>query len=236
VMAARASGLDFEDMLISGGRPFGIDISQPGSFRPDRLARATPVGRAISDVVGHVSDVAGGERMTHDVVGRDFDSFLGSDLAYLLMGRYPSKVAQKGVEFAREGFGEHQGLRASGEADPHPASEDLADLVGVRSTRVVESRRRNREAQEAVNRSRRTREDAGAEARRLATIAIQRGDNVGLQTALGMMSPGQRQAFLRTLGRSRVERLEQQLPRAERQQFRDEFGDGDELDQFLEGR
>lgn len=236
MMLARGTGLDFEDLLVSGGRPFGIDLTQPGSLRPDRVARATWAGRAVSDVVGHISAVAGGERMGHEVVGHDFDSFLYGDLAYLLFGRYPTKLAQRGVEIAREGMGQHTGIRPSGEVDPHQAIEDVGELVGMRSTRITKKRRTAREASEAVNRSRRAREDVGAKARRLATIAIQRGDDERLQEALAMMSPAQRRAFLRTLGRTRLERLEQQLPRAERQQFRDEFGGGDELEEFIEGR
>ena len=234
-LAARASGLDFEDMLVSGGRPFGINLAQPGSLRPDRLARATPIGRAASDIVGHVSAFAGGERMPHDIVGRDADSFLDSDLAYLLLGRYPTKVAKRAVEFSREGMGQHKGLRPSGEGDPHPALEDVADLVGVRSTRITENRQRAAEAGQAVAQSRRGREDVGAEARRLATIAVQRGDTDGFADALQTMSPGQRRAFLRSLGKTRIERLEQQLPRAERPAFREQFG-GDDLEQFLEGQ
>lgn len=236
VLLAKGSGLDFEDLLVSGGRPLGIDLTRPGSLRPDRLARGTVVGRAAAEVAAHATSLSGGEPVRgHSVVGSDWDSFIGGDLAYLIFGRYPTKVAQKATEFAREGFGEHKGLRPSGEADPHPAAEDIADLLGVRSTRVTENRRRQAEAGAAVQRSRRQREDTGAEARRQATIAVQRGDTDGFMAALQQMSPGQRRAFVRNLGRSRMELLERQLPRAERPAFREQFGDH-ELEEFLEGR
>lgn len=143
VLLGKAMGLDLEDALLMGGKPFGIDVTKPGdAVKKVASGDIFPVVKALKDVGGHLAGSA-----NHAIASTDPDEFLDSDLAYLLAGRYPVKVAktlgrtlESDIVPALQGQERtaHKYRTPSGAVNPLSLPEDLASLVGLKPTRVAE--------------------------------------------------------------------------------------------------
>jgi hypothetical protein len=130
-------GTDMADLLVSGGRPLGIDISHPESS-VERIASgdAFTTVRALKDIARHLTGTA-----DHDLAAFDsVTNFLGSDLAPFVIGRYPTKVAnfflaKRTPENALITPGAGGKIR-----DVTTGREAILNLAGLRTTRQTQRR------------------------------------------------------------------------------------------------
>ena len=138
--AGKFMGLDFEDMLLMGGRPMGIDLTDPKKTAENWISgKQFPVVRAAADLQKHWTGQA-----THKLVPTHLDELLDSDLPYLTAGRYPTQLAQgmqrtwiHDIKPSMQGEERtlHMKRTPSGAPNPVTAGEELANLLGFKSTR-----------------------------------------------------------------------------------------------------
>jgi hypothetical protein len=133
----RAAGIDLEDVLLMGGRPFGLDpVSNPKKALSDFLTmKWTPAGRAVSSMQQHAAGTAG-----HKVAAWPWhiQDFMNSDLATMGLGRFPVKAYNVADQAIRH-FPENVTIRtASGAAKDTSQLEQFMSLAGVKSTRATD--------------------------------------------------------------------------------------------------
>lgn len=196
-------GLDLTDILIGGARPLGLD-----PFHPHRaqLPPAIAAGkRALEYLPGGKAQVFG----DFFPASGNTDDVLNSDLATLVAGRYPVKVAKTLT-----------GLSASD--DP---LGDLGSLVGL--TTSEKSNNRSRE-QLAYERMTDYRNQSGAESKRLRgrlEKAIKGGDTDGIAELEQLLTPSQVKEVERKIGRGKIENTRRGVPLKFREKFDAEFAD-----------
>lgn len=201
-LAGAAYGLDMTDILVGGARPLGLD-----PIHPSRL-QAPPVVKGLARAGQYLS---GEKRLMGDFfpTSTNIDEILGTDAAYMALGRYPTKA-----------IGTVRNL--AGSDDP---VGDLASLVGLtthdraekRDTKI-EAREFQREAQqEATSQSRRTRD--------ALEKATKRGDEDAIGELQQLLNPRQLREFRRNLSRGDLERIRRNVPLAQRPEFDRRFGE-----------
>jgi hypothetical protein len=219
VAAGRLLGISTEDLLVSGGRPLGIDVAHPmDTLR--RGARIMPAGRGISDAIAHVTGTA-----DHPFAAMPGEGFLDSDLAMLVAGRYPVKATKAISEVLREGLGTHAPETVRDTRAPHTGLEDLASLVGVKSTAAIDARDAAREAsrfkRQAVEEATLKSRQGYAELER----ALKSGNQSDIAAARRKLSPAQLRAFDRSAKMTPYERRRTQVPKGQRDEFDKRFKD-----------
>jgi hypothetical protein len=120
-------GIDAEDLLISGGRPLGIDPQHPGRSL-ERLVSGmgTPATRGVSDVMKHITGGA--------------DHSLAEDLPDIAVPRYARKLKDAVTQFAGD-KDVHITRGAGGKVrDVATPGETILNLLGLRTERQTERR------------------------------------------------------------------------------------------------
>lgn len=203
-LSGAAYGLDTMDLLIGGGRPLGLDPMHP------RRTQAPPAVKA-GGIAGQY--ISGERRVFGDFVPTSANprDILETDLAYLLLGRYPTKVAKTGMDLV------------SG-ASEDPVS-DVASLGGLTTQRRADERSTRQDAYEMVQESRQRRASEAARRNAAYDRAIRSGDDAGRRRLEEGLSSPQVRALRRRMTQGRLERLRSQLPISEREQFDREFGE-----------
>jgi hypothetical protein len=217
VAAGQLMGISTEDLLVSGGRPLGIDVAHPmDTLR--RGARVLPAGRALGDIADHATGAA-----THPFAAAPGKGFLDSDLATLVLGRYPVKATKAIADVMREGLGPHAPANARDTRPPHTGIDDLESLVGIKSTQRVADQQAAAEAsrftREAQARKATDRRDAYDELER----ATKSGDQSAIAAARQKLSPSQLRAYDRSAKLSPYERRRMRVPTSDRAEFDRQF-------------
>lgn len=225
VLAGRAIGIDLEDVLLMGGRPLGVDVMHPAeSAQKIVTGQTTPVGRTIRDLVSHAGGTA-----THSILPQaaTVDEFLQSDLSYLALGRYPTKVAQTAVRTARadvepmlEGRPREAHMKRTPSGSPNPVSalEDLVNLTGFKSPRQTSQEKLFREAGREVGEDSAKRRADLQTIRRLWQAAMDSGDTERADELMGMLTSIQ---SARTMVRGTTQTRFEKLLRSASPQIRD---------------
>ncbi len=220
-------GLDLGDMILMGGRPLGLDMSDPvGSIEKVFTGQTTPLGRFFTDVSRHVSGTA-----THGMVpGLDVpfteDEALNSDIAALVGGRWPVKAIATADRFARYGTGAHLKRTPTGAPEPVTALEDLLNLFNMKTPRQTAQQEFIQQAQADV-----AKESTGArfnrtQLQRLYASAIDRGDIAEASRLLGeLKSIGSAKAMVKRLQTDRYHRLLQSMSPELREPFEKLYGE-----------
>lgn len=128
-LLGKALGIDLEDLLVSGGRPLGLDIKHPlRSLERVATGMAMPGSRAAFDVLDHLTGEA-----DHD---------LTEDALALAVPRYPRKLAQAIEHFQTEGADQPHVTRGPGGKirDVTTPGETVLNLLGLRTTRQTDRR------------------------------------------------------------------------------------------------
>jgi hypothetical protein len=141
-------GLDLEDTLLMGGKPLGLDLTEPGKAL-GKVAKGDlfPAVKGVKDVYGHVNEFFGGDPSDHEIVPNSAGEALDSDLAYWLLGRYPIQFAKtlgrtidsdikpllKGEERTA-----HKVRTRTGALNPTSLAEDWLNLSGFKPSRLSE--------------------------------------------------------------------------------------------------
>jgi hypothetical protein len=146
VALGKLLGFDLEDTLLGGGKPYGMDPSEPGkAIGKVASGDMFPAVKAGKDVAGHISELFGGKPMSHAVVPLNRADILDSDLLTWIVGRYPVKIAKaifrtmnSDVQpwLAGEPRTAHKVRTASGAVNPVSLLEDLSSLTGFKRSRV----------------------------------------------------------------------------------------------------
>jgi hypothetical protein len=142
----RMLGIDFEDILLMGGRPMGIDITDPKKTVENwATGQQFPVVRVAQDIGKHWRGEA-----NHVMIPRHLDEILDSDALYYGAGRWPTQTLQTAkrtyrsdIEPTMEGRERepHMKRTPSGAANELSLGEDLANLLGFKSTRQTKRAR-----------------------------------------------------------------------------------------------
>lgn len=131
VFLGKKLGLDLEDTLLMGGRPFGIDVTKPReALKKITSLDVFPVVKGAADVWKHVQGTA-----NHPILPTSLDDFFNSDLSYVGLTRYPTKVGAFVKRTLEEGAGDRVVRTPSGAVKELTALEDLMGLTGFKATR-----------------------------------------------------------------------------------------------------
>jgi hypothetical protein len=131
VLLGKQLGFDLEDTLLMGGRPFGIDITNPReALKKITSLDVFPVVKGAADVWKHIQGTA-----NHPILPTSLDDFFNSDLAYVGLTRYPTKVGAFVKRTLEEGAGDRVTRTPSGAVKELTALEDFMGLTGFKATR-----------------------------------------------------------------------------------------------------
>lgn len=218
VMLGKLTGIDLENMLVTGGRPLGFDISHPGrSLKRIVTGDAFPVTRAAKELAGHLAGTA-----DHDFMS--MDNFLDSDVGSFAVPRYPRKAIET-VSNAMEGKPVIEKRGAGGKLqNVTTQKESWANLLGFKTTRQTERQHAlsdfNEKASAAANAHKQRRADAYEKLGK----AYEDGDGDLMREAMqDIGDTGAVKRFLKRRTQLPEERFYQTLPPAVRQELRDEF-------------
>jgi len=215
-VAGELSGLSTENMVISGGRPLGIDLGNPArSWQRIKSGEAFPAVRGIGKVVDHLAGTS--------------DTSIGDDLTTMAVTRYGKKLYDTGTEIAAQGkagnaFGQHVSHNVKGAAMPHTGYEDIANLLGVKSVRQQDLQDTYNAFQTQNAREVRGQEQNTQALKARANTAMDRGNLDDAAAAMQEMSAPQRKAFLSNRNKTRFERILQGKSRADRARIMAEWG------------
>lgn len=219
VAVGRLMGISTEDLLISGGRPLGIDIAHP----MDTLRRGVkmfPAGRALADVGAHLTGTA-----QHDIAAAPGSGFLESDLAELVLGRYPVKATKAVADTLRSGLGTHPSADPRDVRPEHTGLDDLASLVGLKTQSAVDARRASIDASRFSRQAQQKAADERRAAYRALDAAMQSGDRAEIAAARQKLTPSQLRAYDRTRKQTPYERRRARVPAKDRKEFDAQFKD-----------
>jgi hypothetical protein len=218
-LLGKATGIDMEDLLISGGRPLGLDISHPQrSIERIATGEATPTSRGVLDLMQHLRGEA--------------DHGLGEDAAGLAIPRYPRKLAEAVGHFQTEGSeGVHVKRGAGGKIkDVTTPNETLLNLLGLRTTRQTQRRHALSDFYEEAGDAKSQYESDRRQAYEDLGEAMDNGDTEGVQDAvrrIGNVSAVKQ--FLKNRHKLPEDRFYQTLPPKVRQQLRESLGEAQDL-------
>ena len=217
MVAGELTGLDTEDLLVSGGRPFGLDIGNVGkSVERMKSGQAFPVVKGA---------IAGIEHLT----GRS-KTPISEDLKSLLLTKSVARAATTGKELVREAgegnmMGTHVSHSPTGTAIPHTGYEDVLNLLGLRTTRQVDLRsaydRLQSENATAVAKRDRDLQQVKNEALK----ALDNHDLPGLQAAMAQLNAKQRRALISGQNRTRFQRILLSRSKADRAIIEKDWGE-----------
>ncbi len=210
-MAGKTIGVDLEDLLLGGGRPLGLDLTDPEETASNIISgKAFPATRAIGDALSHATGNA--------------DHSMFEDLPNLAVGRYPMKVADKVKNhLAVHGTGEHKS--AGGTAPEHDGYDDILSLLGLQTAARGEKLKARDEAYEFNKFAKRERDEKYRSLREEYRKASERGDRAKMRALEQQMSEGQRRSLRRSTQQKPYERLREQTPREDRKEFDRRFRD-----------
>lgn len=206
----RATGIDLEDLLISGGRPLGLDVSHPGrSLERVATGQATPTSRGVFDLLEHLKGGA--------------DHSLGEDVGNIVVPRYARKLKDAVSHFQREGSDAPHVSRGPGGKirDVNTPGETVLNLLGLKTTRQTARREALTDFYDTATKQKETYETARRKAYEDLSRAIDAGDAAGSQDAIRRIGSTQAvRQFLRERRLLPEERFFKTLPPKIRQQLR----------------
>jgi hypothetical protein len=132
VMLGKLTGIDMENLLVSGGRPLGFSIAHPGaSIKRIASGEAFPATRAAKEIFAHATGTA-----DHDFLS--LENFMQSDVGSFAIPRYPRQA----IETATAVLGKQPTVERRGAGgkliDVRTKGEALANLLGLKTTRQTE--------------------------------------------------------------------------------------------------
>jgi hypothetical protein len=192
-MAGHTMGLDFEGTLLMGGRPFfGLDPAHPEeAIKKIASGDMFPVVRGAKMLLEHTPLSSTGPKTnfaTPRIVEREglaaaarqpvelFEDALNTKVGQFAVPRYPRKALATAARFGREGFGPHKVPTSSGAPSVVSTTEELANLVGVKSKRQSELSRVYEESGRMVRDTERQRSNRVALLRADLSRAVARND------------------------------------------------------------
>lgn len=154
--------------------------------------------------------VSGEKRVVGDMLPRSADphDVLDSDLSYMLLGRYPTKVAKTALDLS---------------SSQHPLA-DLESLLGFTNSDVAAQRDETSRARALATDLQQQRKSDSAARNRSYDRAARAGDTAKTSAIESQLSPAQIRALRRRISRGDLERIRQQLPLADRARFDQDFG------------
>jgi diguanylate cyclase (GGDEF)-like protein len=218
-LLGRATGIDLEDLLISGGRPLGLDIAHPQrSIERIATGAATPTSRAVFDVLDHLRGEA--------------DHGLVEDAAGMAIPRYPRKLAQAIGHFQTEGADAPHVTRGPGGKirDVTTPDETLLNLLGLRTHRQTERKHALADFYEEATTAKTEYESTRRKAYEDLGAAIDTGDRASMQDAIrriGNVSAVKQ--FLKQRQLLPEDRFYKTLPPKVRQQLRESLAEAKDL-------
>jgi hypothetical protein len=221
MVAGEVVGIDTEDLLVSGGRPFGLDIGNPGkSIARLKSGQALPIVKGIGEGLA-----ASWQAVSGAGAGR-----LGEDLTTLALTKSVTRAGQTAREMlpqAAKGnlLGTHVGHDPMGAAVPHTGYEDLLNLIGLRTQRQNETRQaydafQGENAPKQALHARQLQETKAA-----ALKALDQNDLEGMATEMAKLNSKQRRSLLSGRNRTRFQRIVQGMSKADRLQVEKDWSE-----------
>jgi hypothetical protein len=219
VALGKATGIDLEDLLVSGGRPLGIDIQHPGrSLERVATGQATPASRGVFDLLEHLQGGA--------------DHSLAEDAKNLAVPRYARKLADAVGHFQKEGTDQPHVTRGPGGKirDVTTPGETVLNVLGLKTTRQTDRRHALQDFYDKSTSMKDQYESARRKAYEDLGRAIDEGDTEAVGEAVRRIGSAQAvRQFLRERRLLPEERFYKTLPPKIRQQLRGALNDTRDL-------